>query len=101
MSAPTFTQVESVISATFTSEKSEMKDVAYSNIAAADQWTFPFMFPLNIFLSREPVETFIIRMDTVLTFRESHSTAEGTIGSEWQGAPEGKWLIRRTDDGCV
>lgn len=37
MSAPTFTRVEFVISATFTFEKPEMKGVAYSNIAVADQ----------------------------------------------------------------
>lgn len=37
MRAQTFTRVEFVISATFTSEKPEMKEVAYSNIAVADQ----------------------------------------------------------------
>lgn len=37
MRALTLTWVEFVISATFTSEKPEMKEVAYSNIAVADQ----------------------------------------------------------------
>lgn len=87
MNAPTFTRVECLISATFTFGKPEMKGVAYSNSGVADQLNFPFTFPLNIFLPHEPVETFIIRIDTAFTFKRITQLQRGNIGSGWARTP--------------